>query len=187
MPPEKVQVPLMRLDRYTSAAFDRGAARWKEALWMLGGVLLSSWLPGSAWRRRLLVAFGARIGSGVVIKPHVRVKFPWRLTVGDHSWIGEDVWIDNLATVTIGSQVCLSQGAYLCTGSHDWKSENFDLITEPILIESHAWLGAMSRLAPGAVVRQGAVLSLAGVGRGELKAWMVYAGSPATPVRARRP
>lgn len=176
----------MRLDRYTAAGFDRGAPRWKEALWVgFGCVLLASWLPGSAWRRLLLIAFGARIGSGVVLKPGVRVKFPWRLSVGDHAWIGEQVWIDNLAEVSVGAHACLSQGAYLCTGSHDWSSEAFDLITRPIVIEDHAWLGAGAALAPGAIMRKGAVLSMAAFGRGELSEWTIYAGNPAAPVRKR--
>lgn len=87
----------MRLDAYTTGGFDRGAPRWKEALWLaISGLLVASWLPGSGWRKRLLRAFGATIGWDVAIKPGVRIKFPWRLSVGDYSWIGEDVWIDNL-------------------------------------------------------------------------------------------
>ncbi|MBW4985691.1 WcaF family extracellular polysaccharide biosynthesis acetyltransferase [Mameliella sp. CS4] len=176
----------MRLDRYTSGGFDRGAPRWKEALWLVAdGLLLASWLPGSGWRRGLLAAFGARLGVGVVVKPGVRVKFPWRLTVGDHSWIGEDVWIDNLAPVTIGAHACLSQGAYVCTGSHDWSRESFDLITRPVSIADHAWLGARACLAPGATLEEGAVLAMAGFGQGRLVAWTIHAGNPATPRRAR--
>lgn len=176
----------MRLDRFSSAGFDRGAPRWKEALWIIaGGLLFSSWLPGSAWRRSLLAAFGARIGRGVVLKPGLRVKFPWRLSIGDHAWIGEDVWIDNLAEVTIGAHACLSQGAYLCTGSHDWGKEAFDLITRAITIGDHAWLGARASLAPGSVLGEGAVLAMAGFGHGHLEAWMIHAGNPATPQRPR--
>lgn len=119
------------------------------------------------------------------MKPGVRVKFPWRLSVGDHAWIGEQVWIDNLAEVSVGAHACLSQGAYLCTGSHDWSSEAFDLITRPIVIEDHAWLGAGAALAPGAIMRKGAVLSMAAFGRGELSEWTIYAGNPAAPVRKR--
>jgi hypothetical protein len=89
------------------------------------------------------------VGTGVVIKPHVRVKFPWKLYIGDHSWIGESVWIDNLAQVTIGSNCCISQGAYLCTGSHRWDRDTFDLVTKPIVIEDQCWVGAMARVAPG--------------------------------------
>ena len=89
----------------------------------------------------LLRAFGAQIGRGVVIKPDVRIKFPWRLVVGKHTWIGQEAWIDNIAEVTIGSHVCISQGVYLCTGSHDHRKRAFDLIHKPIRVGDGAWLG----------------------------------------------
>jgi putative colanic acid biosynthesis acetyltransferase WcaF len=176
----------MRLDRFSSAGFDRGAPRWREAVWvMLNGALFSSWLPGSGWRRVLLTVFGARIGRYVVVKPGVRVKFPWRLSVGDHSWIGEDVWIDNLAQVTIGAHACISQGAYLCTGNHDWRKETFDLIARPITINDHAWVAARASLAPGSVMEEGAVLAMSSLGQGRLERWTIHAGCPATPLRSR--
>lgn len=176
----------MKLSSFSSRDFDRGAPRAKEAAWIgLSGMFFESWLPGSGWRVWLLRAFGARIGQGVVLKPGVRVKFPWRLEVGDHSWIGEDVWIDNLAKVSIGSHVCVSQGAYLCTGSHDWSSESFDLITRPIEVADHAWIGAKAVLAPGTEVGAGAVLSIASFGKGRLDPWMIYLGIPARPLRPR--
>jgi putative colanic acid biosynthesis acetyltransferase WcaF len=176
----------MRLERFSAAGFDRGAPRWKEALWLaVDGLLVSSWLPGSAWRVTLLRSFGARIGHGVRIKPRVQVKFPWRLTVGDHSWIGEGVWIDNLADVRIGADVCLSQGAYLCTGSHDWARESFDLIVKPIVIGPSAWVCARAVLAPGTVLEPGAVVGLGAVARGQLASWQIHAGNPAQPGKAR--
>lgn len=176
----------MRLDRYSAASFNRGASPLIEAVWMLCDALLhSSWLPGSSWRCFLLRLFGARIGKGVVIKPGVRVKFPWRLQVGDFSWIGESVWIDNLADVTIGSHVCISQGAYLCTGSHNWKLETFDLITRPIILKDHSWVGSRAVLAPGSELEMGAVLSMASLGKGCMAPWTIHAGVPAVPVQPR--
>src|SRR3954452_11502522 len=101
----------MRLDLYSPNGFNRGRPAWLEAVWLLvQPFLLSSSLPGSRVRVTTLRLFGARIGRGVTIKPHVRVKFPWRLQVGDYSWIGEDVWLDNLAEIRIGQHCCLSQG-----------------------------------------------------------------------------
>lgn len=176
----------MRLDRYSSRGFDRGAGRGTEAAWMLlGAPLVSGLLPGSRWRVALLRLFGARIGRGVVVKPRVRVKFPWRLRVGDFTWIGEEAWIDNLAEVRLGSHVCLSQGAYICTGSHDWSRTTFDLITRPVVIEDHAWICAKAVVAPGARVLAGAVLEAGSVGRGVLQGWTVHQGNPAAPRRAR--
>jgi putative colanic acid biosynthesis acetyltransferase WcaF len=152
---------------------------------MFEGVLFNSWLPGSAWRVGILRLFGASIGRGVVIKPHVRVKFPWKLKIGDHSWIGESVWIDNLAEVAIGSNCCISQGAYLCTGSHRWDRESFDLEDRPIVIHDQCWVGAMARVAPGVTMGQGSVLTLGAVAVASVSPWQICSGNPAESVKPR--
>lgn len=176
----------VQLDKFNNPAFDRGRPAWMEALWLAAQWLfVSSWLPGSRHRRFLLHLFGARIGEGFVAKPGVKVKFPWKLEVGDHVWLGEGVWIDNLDQVRLGSHVCVSQGAYLCTGSHNWTAETFDLVTRPIVIEDQTWIGAKAMLAPGTIVREGAVLSLGSVAKGELQQWTVYVGNPARAARER--
>ena len=116
------------------SSLDRGRPWLVEAAWMcVQALLFGTWLPGSRWRVWLLRLFGSRVGRGVAIKPRVRVKFPWKLSVGDHSWIGECAWIDNLCDVAIGSNCCVSQGAYLCTGNHDWSDPAFALITKPVV------------------------------------------------------
>lgn len=176
----------MRLDRFDARGLDRGAPAWAEALWLaVSALLVSSWLPGSSWRVWLLRMFGAQMGRGVVVKPGVRVKFPWRLVVGDYSWIGESVWIDNLAPVFIGSHVCVSQGTYLCTGSHDWGREGFDLIVRSITLSDRVWIGAGSVLAPGCICDEGAVLLMGSVAKGQLASWTIHAGNPAQAVQAR--
>jgi putative colanic acid biosynthesis acetyltransferase WcaF len=176
----------LKLAEFNNEGFDRGRSRLVEACWRLvEGVVFNSWLPGSGWRVWLLRLFGATVGQGVIIKPHVRVKFPWKLRIGDHSWVGESVWIDNLATVTIGSNCCISQGAYLCTGSHRWDKEKFDLETKSIVIEDQCWVGAMARIAPGVLMREGAVLTLGAVAVSALDAGHVHRGDPARPVKAR--
>lgn len=169
---------MMKLASFTSRDFDRGASRLREAAWLIvSGLLVESWLPGSGWRCGLLRRFGATIGARVTIKPRVRVKFPWRLHVADDVWIGEAVWIDNLAPVTIDHDVCISQGAYLCTGSHDWTSPTFDLIVRPIEVANHAWIGAMARLAPGTRVGEGAVVSMGAMVSGDLDPYRIYVAS----------
>lgn len=177
----------MRLDRFSSAGFNRGASRTLEACWLAANaLLLSSWLPGSRWRVGLLRAFGAQVGNGVVIKPGVRVKFPWRLHIGHNCWIGEDVWIDNLAEVRIGANVCLSQAAYFCTGSHDWSSEEFDLISKTIVVHDMAWVAARATVGPGVVIGEGAVLGLASTTSKDLSPWTINAGTPAREVGSRK-
>ena len=102
--------------------------------------LISSGLPGSAWRILLLRIFGAEIGRLCRFKSGLNVSCPWNLKVGDFCCLGESVWIDSLACVEVGNRVCISQGSYLCTGNHDYKKPTFDLRLGPILIEAEAWI-----------------------------------------------
>lgn len=166
--------------------FDRAKPFWVEALWLIASaVFVSSWLPGSWHRRLTLKLFGASVGQHVVIKPRVRIKFPWRLVVGDNSWIGEDAWIDNLAPVTIGSSACISQGTYLCTGSHDWTSPAFDLVVKAIVVGDGAWIAARSTIGPGVTVGEGAVLALDSTALKNLDPWCIYSGGPAVFIKRR--
>lgn len=176
----------MRLNRYNNQEFDRGRSRLVEVLWVLmQAFFVDSWIPGSAHRVFLLRLFGATIGLGVVLKPRLRVKFPWRLGIGDHVWLGEGVWIDNLAPVVIGNHVCISQGAYLCTGSHDWTALGFDLNVKPISVADHVWVCAKAIIGPGVSIGQGSVLALGGVAVRNLSAWGLFAGVPAEFVAHR--
>lgn len=136
-------------------------------------------------RRLLLTAFGAKIGRNVILKPGIRVKFPWKLRVGDFCWIGEDVWIDNLVEVEIGEHCCVSQGAYLCTGSHNWASEQFDLILGPIKLGPKAWIAAAAVIGPGVTAGEGSVLTLGSVANSDLEPWTIYSGVPAVATRRR--
>ncbi len=176
----------MDLSRYTNPEFNRGRSKAIEALWLMVDALwVRSWIPGRRHRIALLRAFGARIGQGVDIKPGVKVKFPWRLHIGDYSWVGEAVWIDNLAAVVIGSNCCISQGAYLCTGSHDWRSPTFQLKTASIRIEDQSWIAAFARIGPGVTVAQGSIIALGGVATQSTQPWMVYRGNPAEAFKSR--
>ncbi|NML06243.1 WcaF family extracellular polysaccharide biosynthesis acetyltransferase [Sphingomonas sp. G-3-2-10] len=182
-PPEQ---PVPDLGVYTAGSFTRGRPAIVELLWIVvQAIFVSSALPGSAHRRFLLRLFGASIGARVVLKPGIRVKFPWRLTIGDNSWIGEHAWIDNLAQVSIAGDCCVSQGAYLCTGSHDWSRPGFDLITGPIVLEPGAWVAARASVGPNVTLGRGAVLGLGSTATRDLNPWTVYAGVPAIAVRTR--
>ena len=170
----------MRLDKFNNDSFKRGRHWIIEAVWVvIQSLLFSTGLPGSHWRCFLLSIFGASIASGVVIKPRVMVKFPWRLHIGSHTWIGEGVWIDNLGNIEIGSNCCVSQGAYFCTGSHDWSKTSFDLIVKPITVKDYAWVAAKAVVAPGVIVGEGAVLGLGSVAVNDLQPWSIYMGNPA--------
>lgn len=177
----------VQLKSYDNSWYSPGASRLRRAVWLLLGqpVLQSSLLPFSALKVFLLRLFGARIGNRVVIKPGVVVKYPWHLEIGDDCWIGERSWIDNLTTVRIAHDTCISQGAYLCTGNHNWSSVTFDLIVAPIHIEAGVWVGAMSFIGPGSFLGQGSVVCAGGVASGVIAANAIFAGNPAHYVRDR--
>jgi putative colanic acid biosynthesis acetyltransferase WcaF len=176
----------MKLSTFSSSGFDRGRSAIVEGLWLVSrSVAFAHFNPLNASRVALLRIFGARIGRGVVVKPGVKVKFPWRFVVGDHSWIGEDVWVDNLAEVTVGSDSVVSQGAYLCTGNHDWSKESFDLQARPIAIGSQVWVAAKVSVGPGVAIGDGSVVSMGTVLTRSVPADHICEG-PAPVFRAKR-
>jgi putative colanic acid biosynthesis acetyltransferase WcaF len=174
----------MDLSTYDNSDFDRGAPRWKEAIWMFVRLFFfqNAFPWPSALRCALLRAFGAKIGRRVVIRANVNISFPWRLTIGDHVWIGEDVGILTLAPVTIESNVCVSQRAYLCTGSHDFRREDFKLRVAPITVREGSWIAAASFIAPGIEIGSGAVVSAGSVVFENVAPKTIVRGNPATVI-----
>lgn len=177
----------VRLDKFEKRKGGVGRGLILNGMWYLMNSIFmnSSWLPSSFIRIFLLKAFGAKVGRGVVIKPLVNIKYPWKLEIGDHVWIGEGVWIDNLDQVRISDHVCISQGAFLLTGNHNYKSSSFDLITAPIHIGEGAWIGAKSIVCPGVSVGDHAVLTVGSVTSDDLQSSTVYRGNPAMKIRSR--
>jgi putative colanic acid biosynthesis acetyltransferase WcaF len=176
------------LSRPDNAELIRGAPLWLEALWYFLALplLRSHRITSSGFRCRLLRLFGANVGKGVYIKPGLRVKFPWYLEIGDHSWLGEDLWIDNLAQVKIEAHCCLSQGVYLCTGNHDWSSVSMRLLRQPITCKRGSWIGAKAILGPGVVVGTGAIVTMGSVVTKNVPQMEIHAGNPAQFLRHRR-
>lgn len=177
------------LSRYNNDWYQKeiGASAIKRLAWYFINVLffINPLNPGSGIKRWWLRLFGATIGRGVVVKPAVNIKYPWKLTIGDYSWIGEKVWIDNLAEVKIGKHVCISQGAMLLTGNHNYSKVNFDLMVEGIELEDGVWIGAQSMVCPGISCKTHAVLSALSVATKDLESYTIYQGNPAAPVRQR--
>jgi putative colanic acid biosynthesis acetyltransferase WcaF len=176
------------IGRALRPGYDIGASLPKRVAWYFVNlaVLYNPFLPLSGPRVLALRAFGARVGRGVNIKPQVKVKFPWKLTVGDGAWIGEEAWVDNIDEVSIGARAVLSQRSYLCTGNHDWSSPDMPLLTAPIRIGERAWIAAGVIVAPGSEVGEGAVVGLGSVVRGSLPSETICAGNPAVPIKPRR-
>ena len=157
-----------------------------KLIWdVFGKPLLSSYIPGTYWRRYILIIFGAKIGKGGKIKTNIKISEPWNLSIGDYCWIGENVWIDNLALVKIGNRVCISQGVYLCTGNHNYKKDLFNLILEKIVIEDDCWIAAKSIVAPGAILKRGSVSSLGTLVSGILQENGIYKGNPAKLLKSK--
>jgi putative colanic acid biosynthesis acetyltransferase WcaF len=183
------QVSKTDLSKYNNDWFKKtiNASFVKRCLWYYVSLVffIPRWNIFNAIKIILLKLFGAQIGKGVVIKPSVNIKYPWHLKIGHHSWIGENVWIDNLTTVTIGSNVCISQGAMLLTGNHDYTKETFDLMIGPIIVEDGAWVGAMSLVCPGVTVFSHAVLTAKSVATKNLEAYTINQGNPAIKVKDR--
>lgn len=126
---------------------------FKNFLWEVVSCLyFNTALPGNYLRFLILKAFGARLGRGLIIKPNIKIKYPWNLELGDYSWVGENVWIDNIAKVSIGSNTCISQGVYICSATHDYKSINFDLILSPVIIGNNCWISAKSIIGPNSKI-----------------------------------
>lgn len=175
----------VKLSSFSRRHFERGRGFVVLCLWaVLAPVVTFRFLPSSC-RVRLLRLFGARIESGVLVKAHVRVRYPWRLRIGKDCWIGEDCWIDNWAPVHIGSNVCVSQGVYLCTGNHDWSDPAFAISPRPIAIEDGAWIGARAVLGPGVHMGIGSVAAIGSVVIREVAEWEIHAGNPAIFRRTR--
>jgi putative colanic acid biosynthesis acetyltransferase WcaF len=178
----------MDLSRFSTRAFNRGASASKEALWMIISRVLFQWCPFclSPVKRAVLRLFGAFVGKGVVIKPEVKITFPWKLRLGDHVWLGEECWLLNLAPIAVASHACISQRAFLCTGNHNYNSPTFDLITKPIQVGQGAWIGANTFVGPGVSVGSHAVLTAGSVATKDLEPCGVYQGNPAVLARQRR-
>lgn len=178
----------VNLSLFSNPQFDRGRSKITELLWILCSALFfrNSIALFNSWKTYILRIFGAQIGKGVLIKPSVHIKFPWKLTIGDHVWIGEKVWIDNLDQVTIGNHCCLSQGAMLLCGNHNYKKVTFDLITAPITLEDGVWIGAQSLVCPGVKCGSHAVLAVKSVATQDLEAYTIYQGNPAVAKQVRK-
>lgn len=154
-----MSVPGRHLSGFTGGGYDKGRPVVVQALWFatLNLVFLKWWCPARL-RPLLLRAFGATVGDRVFIRHRVRVQWPWKLEVGDDCWLGEDVWLLNLEPVVLGHDVCVSQAAFLCTGSHDRHSATFEYDNAPIRVEAHAWIGAQATVLRGVTVGEGAVV-----------------------------
>ena len=176
----------IRLKEYSNDWYHPGN-KLMIILWMLVcSLLFRTSLPvPSSFKVFILKIFGAKIGKGVLIKPSVIIKYPWKLSIGNNSWIGEGVWIDNLAQVNIANDCCISQGSYLLTGNHDFNSTSFSLMISEINVKDEVWIGAKSIVCPGVTLHRASVLTAGSVATKNLVELGIYQGNPAKKIKER--
>jgi putative colanic acid biosynthesis acetyltransferase WcaF len=177
----------VELKEYRNPEYHPGAGAIKRILWHVFSKIFihSQVLIPVGLKLFILRIFGAKIGDGVMIKPNVNIKHPWLLEIGEYSWIGEDVWIDNLVRVKIGANCCVSQGALLLTGNHNFSERTFDLMMGEVILEDGSWVGAKAIVCPGVTLRSHAVLTVNSVATKDCEAYQVYQGNPAVSVKMR--
>lgn len=149
----------------SSVGLDRGASRLKELCWYMVKVtfFLSALPYPSGLKTKLLRFFGAKIGKGVVIKPRVNIHFPWKLEIGDHTWIGEEAFLLNFEKLTIGNNVCISQRSFLCGGNHDYRNPTMPYRNGPIILKDGSWVGACCFIGPNVTVGKDTVITVGSV------------------------
>ncbi len=174
------------LSKYDNSWYQPGSFI-KRTLWFYINVLffINPLNPSSLVKKILLRLFGAKIEKGVVIKPGVNIKYPWKLIIKENTWIGENVWIDNLDEVVIGKNCCISQGALILCGNHNYKKSTFDLMTGPITLEDGVWIGAQSTVTLNSICKSHAVLATQSVLSGIMEPYSIYQGNPAIKIRSR--
>jgi putative colanic acid biosynthesis acetyltransferase WcaF len=167
----------------------RGRPAWFVQLWWLVQATLFRLSPQLlyGWRRFLLRLFGAHIGRDVIIRPTATITYPWKLSIGDYAWVGDDVVLYSLADITIGAHAVVSQRSYLCAGSHDMQLASFPIFGKPIVVGPQAWVASDVFVAPGVTIGEGCVVGARSSVFGDLPAMMVCIGNPARAIRERRP
>ncbi|MBT8303327.1 MAG: putative colanic acid biosynthesis acetyltransferase [Bacteroidia bacterium] len=165
----------------------RGRSKFIVQLWWITQSLLFNPSPQImyGWRRRLLRLFGAKIGKNVIIRPSAKITYPWKVEIGDYSWIGDDVILYSLGEIKIGSNSVLSQKTYICTGTHDFKTKDFKIISEKIVIEDQCWLATDVFVGPGVRIGRGSIIGARSTVLKDIPEMKICFGNPATPVKNR--
>lgn len=178
---------MQNLDQFQLPPNFRGRSAFTVQLWWLVQGTLFACSPQFmyGWRRFLLRAFGANIGRNVLLRPGVKTTYPWKLSIGDNAWIGDDVTLYTLGEIVIGRNAVVSQKSYLCTGSHDYRAPAFDIYTRPIHVGEEAWVSADVFIAPGVSIGKGAVIGARSTVLEDMPENMICAGYPARPLKPR--
>ncbi|WP_138497274.1 hormogonium polysaccharide biosynthesis acetyltransferase HpsU [Nostoc sp. PA-18-2419] len=179
--------PFVDLRKYDQSGFDRGRPGWYILLWWVIQAIAFPLTPQplNILRCTLLRLFGARIGKGVLIRPTARFTYPWKITIGNYSWIGDNVVLYSLDQINIGEHCIISQKSYLCTGSHDIQDPAFGLKTATITIENGAWVATDCFVGPGVKIGANAVIGARSSVFTNMPSGQVCWGSPCRPNKVR--
>ena len=166
---------------------DKGRGFAVRIVWhFVNALFLQSPLnPSSGLKVFLLRLFGAKIGTGCVLKTGINIKSPWYITMGDNCWLGERSWLDSLAPITFGNNVCVSQEVYFCCGNHDWSDPAFGKTVSPIVVEDGAWIATRATILPRVVIGSHSVVAAGAVVAKSTEPYQIYAGNPAQPIKER--
>lgn len=140
-----------------------------------------------SWRRFLLRCFGAQVGKGVIVRPTVRITYPWKVVLDDYVWVGDHAELYSLGPITIGRNSVVSQNAYLCTGGHDYSKVAFSIFAKPIVVGEEVWIAADVFVAPGVNIGSGAVVGARSNVFKDVPECAVVMGSPAVVIKYREP
>ncbi|MGA8532100.1 MAG: putative colanic acid biosynthesis acetyltransferase [Acidobacteriaceae bacterium] len=179
--------PVQDLSRFRLPPNFRGRPAWFVQLWWIVQATLFRMSPQVfyGWRRFLLRLFGAKVGRGVIVRPTAQITYPWKLTIGDHCWIGDYTTLYTLGEIHIGDNAVVSQHCYLAAATHDYTQPTFDMVARTIIIEPEAWLATRVFVAPGVTIGRGAVVGACSVVLKDLPPLMICAGNPARALRPR--
>lgn len=179
---------VQHLDEFRLPDRFRGRNSLTVLLWQFVQGTLFAWSPQPfyGWRRALLRLFGAKVGVLVVIRPTVRVTYPWKIAIGDRAWIGDNVELYSLGPIDIGADAVVSQRSYLCTGSHDYRDRSFPIFQKPIRVGSGAWIAADVFVAPGVTIGDGAVIGARSSVFHDIPQMAIARGTPAEQYSRRR-
>ena len=175
------------ISSYPHLEYAPGSTALIRLIWYFTNILffMNPLNPVSGLKVRLLRWFGATVGKGVVIKPSVNIKYPWRLRIGDHVWIGEKAWIDNLGDVSIADHCVLSQGSMLLSGSHDFSRTTFNVQVDKIVLEEGVWIGARAIVYMGVTCKSHSILGANSIALRDMEPYAIYYGNPAVKVSER--
>jgi len=178
---------MQKLNKFKLPKNFRGRSTLVVQLWWMTDFFFFKLSPQVmyGWRRFLLRLFGAKIGKNVIIRPNITITYPWKISIGDYSWIGDNVELYSLGEIEIGSNVVISQKSYLCAASHDYDKEDFPIWSKKITIEDECWLATDVYVAPGVTVGKGTVVGARSSVFKDLPAGKVCVGSPARAIRDR--